>query len=63
MIVEEILNELKICHYSYDKINGTIKVSESVNIESDELGRITTELKNNHIVYSVDRNQNIQIEE
>jgi hypothetical protein len=63
MIIEEILNELKICHYTYDKKNGVIKASINTSLESNELGKITTALKNYNVIYSVDRKQNIQIEE
>ncbi len=63
MIIEEILNELKICNYTYDKKSGIIKVSNGVSLESKELGEITALLKNYQVIYSVDRNQNIILEE
>ncbi len=63
MIIGEILNELEVCNYTYDKKSGIIKVSDNINLESKELGEITALLKNYQVVYSVDRNHNIILEE
>ena len=63
MTIEEILNELNICDYTYDKQNGTIKTNEAVNFQSQELGKITSSLKEYKIIFTVDRNHNIRIEE
>ncbi len=56
MIIEEILNELNICDYTYDKQNGTIKMNEAVSFQSQELGKITSSLKEYKIIFTVDRN-------
>ena len=63
MIITEILNELNICDYTYDKHNGTIQTNETVNFQSQELGKITSSLKEYKIIFTVDRNHNIRIEE
>ncbi len=63
MIVEEILNELNLCDYTYDKQNGTIKTNQVINFQSEELGKITSSLKEYKIIFTVDRNYNIRIEE
>ncbi len=62
-MIEEILNELDICDYTYDKQNGTIKTNEAVGFLSQELAKITSSLKEYKIIFTVDRNQNIRIEE
>ncbi len=62
-MIEEILNELKISNYTYDKLSGTIKVNGSLNPHSNELGKITSSLKEYKIIFSVDRDHNIRIEE
>ncbi len=63
MIIEEILNELNICDYTYNKQNGTIKMNKEVSFQSQELGKITSSLKEYKIIFTVDRNHNIRIEE
>jgi len=63
MIIEEILNELNICDYTYDKQNGTIRTNKVVNFQSHELGKITSSLKECRVVFTVDRNHNVRIEE
>jgi len=63
MIIEEILDELKLCNYTYDKTNGIIKVSNDINLESKELSEITEILKKYQVVYSVDKNNDIILEE
>ena len=61
-MIEEILNELKISNFTYDKQSGIIKVNTSLNPLSEELGKITSSLKEYQIVFSVDRKHNIRIE-
>jgi len=63
MIIEEILNELNICDYTYDKKKGTINTNEAINFQSKELGKITSSLKEYKIIFTVDRDHNIRIEE
>ncbi len=63
MIIQEILNELKICDYTYDKGNGTIKTNVIMDFPSQELAKITSSLKEYKIVFTVDRSHNIRIEE
>ncbi len=63
MIIKEILNELNICDYTYNKQNGTIKTNETMNSQPEELGKITSSLKEYKIVFTVDRSHNIRIEE
>ena len=62
-MIEEILNELNICDYTYDKQNGTIKTNGALNFQSEELGKITSSLKEYKVIFTVDRNHNIRIEE
>ncbi len=63
MIVQEIMNDLEISDFTYDKKNGIIKINENINENSKELFQITTLLKSYQVVFSLDKNKNIVLEE
>lgn len=62
MIIEEILNELNILDYIYDKQNGTIKANKILDLQSKELGKITSSIKEYKIIFTVDRDHNITMD-